>query len=129
MKSTENLAKASGRPVLYNAVAVATDQHGQALEQHDTLLKWLDRVNKEQGLRIFGQGISQDADTTFSLDNWNLFDFNPLWRNITLGTPAEREAKMRDPQVRQGIKDEHDSGKGPLANNIVQNREDPQNNA
>merc|ERR1719506_627565 len=28
MKATENLAKASGRPVLYNAIAVATDQHG-----------------------------------------------------------------------------------------------------
>ena len=61
MKTTENLAKASGRPILYNAIAVATDQHGQALEQHDVLLKWLNRVNG-QGLRIFGQGISQDAD-------------------------------------------------------------------
>ena len=73
--------------------------------------------------------VSQDADTTFSLDNWNLFDFNPLWRNVTLGTPAEREAKMRDPKVRQGLKDEHDSGKGPLANNVNQGREDLQNNA
>merc|ERR1719301_250689 len=128
MKSCENLAKASGRPILYNAVAVATDQHGTPLEQHGILLEWLNRVNK-QGLRIFGQGITQDADTTFSLDNFNLFDFNPNWREITLGTPEERAAKIRDPKIRQRLVDEYDQGKGPLASNATQNREDPQNNA
>jgi len=120
MKTTENLAKASGRPILYNAITVSTDQHGAvSQDSHTTLMKWLQTSNREKGLRIFGQAINQDVDSTFSLDNWNLFDSNPNWRNITLGTPEERMAKMRDPKIRQTLIDEYDSGKGPLADGSV----------
>merc|ERR1719440_1437546 len=115
MKSTENLAKASGRPILYNAVAPATDQHGTPLEQHTILLNWLDRANKQQGLRIFGQAISQDADLTFSLDNFNLFDIYPEWKDITVGSVPERIAKMQAPKTRQALIDLQDAGRGPLA--------------
>jgi len=114
MKSTENLAKASGRPILYNAVAPATDQHGTALEQHTILLKWLEKVNG-QGLRIFGQAISQDADLTFSFDNFNLFDIYPEWKDVTVGSVAERSAAMTAPKTRQALIDLHDAGRGPLA--------------
>merc|ERR1719456_1895701 len=82
-------------------------------------MKWLHTSNKDKGLRIFGQAINQDVDSTFSLDSWNLFDSNPNWRNITLGSPEERMAKMLDPKVRQTLKDEYDSGKGPLADSSV----------
>jgi len=115
MKSTENLAKASGRPILYNAVAPATDQHGSPLEQHTILLKWLDRVNKEQGLRIFGQAICQDGDLTFSLDNFNLFDIYPEWKDVTVGSVEQRIAAMTAPKTRQALLDLHDAGRGPLA--------------
>merc|ERR1719335_199654 len=104
MKTTENLAKASGRPILYNSITVSTDQHGAvSQDSHTTLMKWLHTSNREKGLRIFGQAINQDVDSTFSLDNWNLFDSNPNWRNITLGTPEERMAKMRDPKIRKTL--------------------------
>merc|ERR1719230_1187344 len=120
MKTTENLARASGRPVLYNAITVSTDQHGAvSQDSHTTLMKWLHTSNKQKGLRIFGQAINQDVDSTFSLDSWNLFDSNPNWRNVTLGTPEERMAKMLDPKVRKTLKDEYDAGKGPLADGAV----------
>merc|ERR1719487_2643150 len=120
MKTTENLARASGRPILYNAITDSTDQHSAvSQDSHTTLMKWLHKSNKEKGLRIFGQAINQDVDSTFSLDSWNLFDSNPNWRNITLGTPEERAAKMRDPKIRETLKAEYDSGKGPLADSAV----------
>merc|ERR1719169_366994 len=50
-KTTENLAKASGRPVLYNVVSPeGVDQHGQPKQNHMKLLKWLDEMNQEKGV-------------------------------------------------------------------------------
>merc|ERR1719326_2674104 len=42
VKTTENLARASGRPIIYNAVTPTVDQHGTPRENHGKILKWLD---------------------------------------------------------------------------------------
>jgi len=114
MKTTENLARASGRPVIYNAVTPDVDQHGQARENHTRIMKWLQEANNEKGLRIFGQGIttagmSAGNVTHFSLDIWNLFDSSPAWRNVTIGTPEERMAAMKVPELRQACMHQYDT--------------------
>jgi len=111
-KTTENLAKASGRPVLYNAIAPEVDQHNQPKGNHAMMLQWLKECNQEKGLRIFGQSITSTGGDQvalkFSLDTFNLFDASPPWRRITIGSPEERMAKMRDPVMRQACKDQFD---------------------
>merc|ERR1719409_639546 len=114
MKTTENLARASGRPVIYNAVTPDVDQHGQARENHLKIMKWLKEANTEKGLLIYGQaittaGTSSGNVTHFSLDIWNLFDASPAWRGVTIGTPEERIAAMQTPHIRQRCIDSYES--------------------
>jgi len=115
-KTTENLARASGRPILYNVVSPeGVDQHGQPKQNHMKLLKWLDEMNQEKGLRIFGQAITTmalDVGTHFSLDIWNLFDQSKPWRAMTIGSPEERMEKMRDPELRNAAIAEYEKRKG-----------------
>merc|ERR1711865_1316327 len=40
-------------------------------------------------------------------------DSSPLWRQVTLGTIAERKVRMADPEWRLKLKQEYDDGKGP----------------
>merc|ERR1719261_2054734 len=111
-KTCENLAKASGRPILYNAITPDVDQHGQKTENASILMKWFQECNTEKGLRIYGQAITTmnlKSPQCFSLDIFNLFDASPPWRRITLGDPAERMKKMRDPKHRQDCKDQFDN--------------------
>merc|ERR1719238_1988213 len=96
IKTTENLAKASGRPIIYNAVTPSVDQHGVARGGARTIMKWLEEANQEKGLRIFGQAITamgNEVAQTFQMANYNLFDRSPGWRAIMLGSPEERMAK------------------------------------
>jgi len=88
-------------------------QHGTPVAGHEQILEWLDRANREKGLRIIGQALTIDAEFRFTFEHWNLFDTSPLWRVVTQGTVAERKAKMLDMEWRQKLKDEYDSGKGP----------------
>merc|ERR1719473_2671771 len=114
---TEAVAKASGRPILYNAVAVAVDQHGTPQANHNIILDWLDRANKQEGMRIIGQAITQDEGLVFTFEDWNLFDSSPPWRDLCLGTVAERKMKFLDPKCRKAVIDEYNAGKGPFAAN------------
>jgi len=111
-KTCENLAKASGRPILYNAITPDVDQHGQKTENASILMKWFEECNTEKGLRIYGQAITTmnlKSPQCFSLDIFNLFDASPPWRRITLGDPSERMLKMRDPKHRQDCRDQFDN--------------------
>merc|ERR1719456_2067128 len=117
-KTTENLAKSSGRPVIYNAIAPEADQHGQPKGNHALMCKWLADCN-EKGLRVFGQAIvSTSGDQValkFSLDTFNLFDASPPWRRITIGSPEERMQKMKDPKMRGACKDQFDNPEKTVA--------------
>ena len=119
----EKLAQASGRPVVWNILAAATDQHGAATLAHAPALEWLQAANIERGLRIFAQALTVDVRFEFTLEDWNLFDSSPLWREVTLGTPAERLEKLRDPERRAGLRAEFDAGRGPVAGGGTEERE------
>ena len=100
---TEKLCAASGRPVVWNALVLAADQHGNTYGQYRDVIRWIDDANA-RGHRIFAQALTCQNNYEFALDEWNLFDSIPAWRAVTMGTPAERAAKMRDPALRAALK-------------------------
>ncbi|MBM4383352.1 MAG: amidohydrolase family protein [Deltaproteobacteria bacterium] len=102
-KLTERLCEASGRPVVWNALVLAADQHGITYGQYRDVIRWIDDANA-RGLRVFAQALTCQNNYEFSLDEWNLFDSIPAWRAVTMGTPAERAAKMRDAAHRDALR-------------------------
>lgn len=99
----EAVAEASGRPVIWNALVLVPDHHGISQGFYKNILKWIDEVN-QRGLRIFAQALTAQNNYEFTLDEWNLYDSDPAWREITTGSPAERIQKMADPAMREAIK-------------------------
>ena len=118
----ERIAEISGRPVIYNVLALGVDQHGQATGDHNEVMQWMDDANA-RGRRIFGQGVTVPLGYQFTLEDWNLFDTSPIWREATVGTAAEKAAKLRDPERRQAMREEYDAGQhrgAPFAGTIAQ---------
>ncbi len=105
----ERLAEVSGRPFVYNTVSVVADQHGMPVGYSAATLDWIHAANA-RGNRIFGQATTIENELQFTLEDWNLFDFSPLWREVTIGTPAERAEKLADPERRAGLIAEYDAG-------------------
>ncbi|MSR15267.1 MAG: hypothetical protein EXR86_12015 [Gammaproteobacteria bacterium] len=97
----EDLARVSGRPVLYNVVQ-ASDRFP---ERHRKQLAWLARC-RDQGLRVYGQGVTTDPGFVFTFEDWNMWDDDAAWREATLGTVAERKAKLADPNRRASLRHE-----------------------
>jgi N-acyl-D-amino-acid deacylase len=93
------LAEVSGRPMIFNVVQA---QDGLP-HIHRKVLAWLERC-REQGIRVYGQGVTTDAGFTFTFEDWNLFDEMPAWREATLGTKEERLAKLADPERRKVLR-------------------------
>jgi N-acyl-D-aspartate/D-glutamate deacylase len=103
------LAEASNRPLIFNAVA-AIDDRPQVFR---TMLEVVDEYNKK-GVPLVGHAVTIRANFRFSFtDQWNLFDNVDAWREATLGTVEERKAKLNNPTLRQGMKDEYERTKQP----------------
>jgi N-acyl-D-aspartate/D-glutamate deacylase len=104
------LAEESGRPVLYNAIAI-NDKYPEMFRSQ---LKWVEEANAK-GIRVFAQTASRLAThLSFTFEDWNLFDNSPVWREATLGTTEEKKAKLANPDIRRAIKTEYDSGSMPI---------------
>jgi len=95
----ESLATASGRPLLFNAVQAYDDRP----HVHRRVLAWLESCRK-RGVPVYGQGLTTDAGYGFTFENWNLFDEVHAWREITVGTAAEKLVKMADPARRPALR-------------------------
>jgi len=117
------LASASGRPVIYNVLAARSDQHGSPAESYKQVIDWLARSNLE-GRRIVAHAVTCAIDYQFTMEDWNLFDSSPLWRELTIGTVAERKFKMQDPQRRAQLHAEWAAGKAPVAGGGTEEREE-----
>jgi N-acyl-D-aspartate/D-glutamate deacylase len=100
----EELAEVSGRPLLYNVV----QSFVRIPEAHRTLIAWIDSC-RARGIRVYGQGVTTTAAFTFTFEDWNLFDDSAAWTEATVGTPAERKAKLADPARRPALRD-YESG-------------------
>ena len=104
----EKVAAVAKRPVLYQAVA----PNSVHPEMHRERIKWLESCTA-RGLPVYGQGATRRGGFEMTFEDWNLFDDTDAWRDVTLGTKAERKAKMQDPAMRRRLKEEWDSGVRP----------------
>jgi N-acyl-D-amino-acid deacylase len=104
----EKVAAVAKRPILYQAVT----PNSVHPSQHRERIKWLEDC-AARGLRVYGQGATRRGGFEMTFEDWNLFDDTAAWREVTLGTKAERKAKMQDPQMRRRLKEEWDSGIRP----------------
>ena len=101
----ERIAEISNRPLLYQTV-IPFDQRP---EIHRSDLRWLEDCAKRR-IRVYGQGFTERSAREFTFQDWNLFDNSPIWREVTLGTPAERKEKMKDSRMRQALREEWERG-------------------
>ena len=101
LKFQEKLAAVSGRPVLHNVVPVSP----KVARIHEKRIAWLES-NQREGRRIFGQSATIRTGFAFTLADWNLYDHSPAWAEATTGSVAERMKKLRDPGLRERIREE-----------------------
>ena len=97
----EQVAEASGRPVLYQSVTALSNNP----EQHRERLRWLEDCSR-RGLRVYGQGNIRKGTLELTFEDINVFDDSLGWREVTLGTPAVRKQKMQDPEMRRRLREE-----------------------
>jgi N-acyl-D-amino-acid deacylase len=113
----EDLAEVSGRPIIWNILSPGgTDQHGVLVMGHREAIKWLDEVNA-RGLRMFAQSMTAAQGFDFTMEDWNLFDHSPIWREVTRGSHEERLRNMADPEFRRLLCEEFDDGRAPMLPN------------
>ena len=108
MSFFEEVAKVANRPVLYQAVS-ATANNPDLFRMR---LQWLESC-AQRGIRVYGQGITTRGPFELTFEDWNLFDQSPAWREVTLGSPEERKAKMQNEDLRKWLREEWDSGFRP----------------
>jgi N-acyl-D-aspartate/D-glutamate deacylase len=97
----ERLAEQSGAPIIYQALPAS----GLMLERHEQLFAWF-RSCHERGLRIYGQGITQNPPLVFTFDYWDLW--GPVWQRFA-GPDVARATKLAnlaDPAVRAKLRAE-----------------------
>lgn len=99
------LSEESGRPVLFNAIAV----NDKLPYVYRAQLRWLAEANK-QGKPVFGQAVTARAANYITFEDWNLFDSNQNWREATTGTVEEKRSKLADPRIRTALREDYDSG-------------------
>jgi len=114
MRVYDRIADVSGRPVLFNATAVRDDR--PAL--HRRTMRWIEETNR-QGRKIYNQVGTIRQGFIFSFEDWNLFDGSDVWREITMGTPAERTQKFKNPALRQALVAEYDTGHTPIVTGSI----------
>jgi len=108
------LSQISGRPVIWNAFGI-NDLDPQV---HRAPLERL-RKFRERGIRVIGQADTTCAPMIFKMDEWNLFDEVPAWKEATLGTFEERKMKLSDPARRKALKEKLPSAIIPDFGGIV----------
>ena len=116
----EQLARVSGRPILYNIVAA----FDTSPEFHRDQMRWLEDCNS-RGLPLFGQGFTHRQSIRLTMEDWNFFDTSPAWAKATTGTNAEKMQKLADPELRAQMRAEehlllYEVLGGPIAKWTVQ---------
>jgi len=114
MRLCESLAEISGRPVLFNATVVRDDRPGL----HRRTLRYIEDANR-RGHQVYNQTATMRQGFIFTFEDWNLFDGSDVWREVTLGTPAERLQKFQNPALRQALVAEYDAGHTPFVTGSI----------
>ena len=95
----ERIAELSGAPVIYQAMPASP----YMMEMHEDLMAWFERC-RAKGLRIYGQGITQNPPLVFTFDYWDLW--GPVWNEFS-GPELDKQtrlANLADPAVREKLK-------------------------
>ncbi len=95
------LAEVAQRPVLHNVVSASPVDPSI----HRRRIAWLEEC-QSRGERVFGQAGTIRSGFAFTLENWNLYDSSPAWREATIGDVATRMQRLADPALRERIKAE-----------------------
>jgi N-acyl-D-aspartate/D-glutamate deacylase len=99
------LAKTSGRPVNWNAiVSDANNPNGWRRQ-----LEWSEKAYREAP--VLPVNICLPIEREFTLETIGLFDVLPAWNEATVGTLAERKAKLADPARRPALRRDMDQGR------------------
>jgi N-acyl-D-aspartate/D-glutamate deacylase len=97
----EKIAEISGAPIIYQALPAS----GITMDYNRDLIEWFKSCN-ERGLRIYGQGITQNPPLVFTFDYWDLW--GEVWPEFT-GPDVPNDVKlqnMQDPAIRAKLKAE-----------------------
>jgi N-acyl-D-aspartate/D-glutamate deacylase len=101
----EDVARAAGRPVLFNVVLAVNELPWV----HKMFVDWLAGCHA-RGIPMFGQANSIRAPFRFTLADWNLFDSGPAWNRALTGTHDEKKRKLADPELVRAMAAEADGG-------------------
>ena len=114
MELAEIMARESGRPVIWNALIAqgALNQHGGMKILPKVAMDRLDELNEKQGLRVFAQALTTNFGSQFTFEDYNLADAIPAWKDVCMGTIAEKTAKFNDPERRKALKEIHEERGG-----------------
>jgi len=93
-KWAEELARISGRPVLHNVVLAIDGKP----EIHRAAMEWLADCHR-RGLQMFAHADTNRNFQLYNFETWNGFDIAPTWKKALMGTPAERLANLRNPEM------------------------------
>jgi len=91
------LAKASGRPVNWNAI-IYDPTHPDSWRKE---LEWAEKAYKEAV--VLPVNICVPIEFEFTLETIGLFDNLPAWNEATVGSLEERKAKLADPARRSKL--------------------------
>ncbi|HKA55865.1 MAG TPA: amidohydrolase family protein, partial [Candidatus Binatia bacterium] len=97
-----DLAKTSGRPVNWNAIAYDPTNPTQWRRQLD----WNEKAYREAVVLPVDICLPIEFELTF--ETVGLFDQFPAWNEATVGTLEERKAKLADPARRPGLQRDMD---------------------
>ena len=94
------IARESGRPIVWNALAPtgSVNQHGESRFPHLETIARLDVLNQQEGLRVFASAQIVRFKSEIVLEDYNLMDIFPAWKDACLGTLEEKIAKLSDPR-------------------------------
>ena len=105
METAALIARESGRPIIWNALGPsgASNQHGEMRYPHQEAIERLDRLNQEEGVRVFASTHMVRFQSEIVLENYNLMDLFPSWKDLSLGTIEEKMVKFADPARRPAL--------------------------
>jgi N-acyl-D-amino-acid deacylase len=106
METAALIARESGRPIIWNALGPsgASNQHGEMRYPHQEAIERLDRLNQEEGVRVFASTHMVRFQSEIVLENYNLMDLFPSWKELSLGTIEEKMVKFADPERRPALR-------------------------
>ena len=104
------IAEHSGQPVIWNALLAdgALNQHGGQSVSHRDGIERLRVLNEVEGLRVYAQALTTNFASEFTLEDYNLADTIPAWKEVLTGTIDEKMAKMALSENRRALKEVHE---------------------